>query len=550
MSGGEILSRSWVLKIRDDDDVLQTLGRVTSKDISVAASTFVVADEVHQTFDLELDDGGRNIPINVSGNIHTTGNAAWSVLKQAALASQGHDAIVNIELSSDDLTLSGDVIVKSLNINTGFSDFLKFSASFAWQSDPVIDDKVPPPPAGAYTCPVTTYTAAAPTNQGTLIDPIYTASDAVGKVASVAASADGTWIALGANGHNAGAGTSSGAIFIWTRSGAVVTFSQRLIYSAAATSDLFGNAVDMNAAGTRLASVTLRTGAQRLIIFERTGSTWSETQVITPSSQNTGFGFQVSMDGEGDIIFVSASSGSSPNKIWIFVRDTITGIWSELKTLSPNPLATGTSGIRGRVSGDGKYLVAGESGNDTGATNSGRGFIYYKDEGGVNNWGLQATVGPAVPSTSLQFGFAVAVTCTGNYAFFSRGISSQGGFTVFARTGSSWAQAADVTLDSPSFSGTEFNGQDLAVSTNGTLILVGANGPGATNQGFVSSWFTSDFITWQHAASWQFPGIANSDFFGRAIKLTENGGYCFIGASGRDDEGSGSGAAYSFLVYI
>lgn len=548
MSGGEIKSRTWTLKIEDDDEVLQTLGRVLSNDLSISVSSYPITDEVGQTFTINLDDGHRALPLNISGNVHTTGNGAWVVLKQAALGSDSHDAVITIELENDDLKLSGDVIVKSLNYSAGLSDVIKFSASLDWNAVPTIDDKVTDPPA-VYSCPVTNYTpnAASVSPQVTIIDTLLNANDACGQRSQIAINKDATWICIGVPNHTVTLSTQ-GALFFYTRSGTTISFVSRVTYSAAAATDLFGKSVSMNAEGTRLATVINRSGGNRkLVILERSGSTWAEVQVLSPSIDHSGWGWIVNMNGEGDRVAVSTNSSTPANQVFIFDRSAA-GVWAETKVISP-AVGGSTEGVSIALSKNGQYLAVGDPTDDTGAANSGIGAIYYVDQGGVNNWGSQYTAAPVSASSSQRFGWDVAITCDGAYAFFTRGgFTANGGFRVFVRTGSTWSPLVDFAMDSSEFSGTEFNGWSIDCTTEGDLLIVGSRDYNS-DRGLVHLVRTTDFLTWSIFDSWQLSAIAASDEFGSDVIIAESGGYCFVGCPGQDDEGANSGGYYGWSVY-
>lgn len=551
MSGGEIKSRTWTLKIEDDDEVLQTLGRVLSNDLSISVSSYPITDEVGQTFTINLDDGHRALPLNISGNVHTTGNGAWVVLKQAALGSDSHDAVITIELENDDLKLSGDVIVKSLNYSAGLSDVIKFSASLDWNGVPTIDDKVTDPPA-VYSCPVITYTpnAAATSPDITIIDTLLNASDACGKRNQIAINSDATWICIGVPIHNVTL-SLQGALFFYSRSGTTVTFNSRHVYSDAAANDDFGKAVAMNAAGDRVVAIIDASGGHgdQVVFFERVGSTWSEVQTLAPSITTYSiFGQFARMDGEGNRAAVYTGDSTLNQTIFIFERNTTTGVWSEAKAITV-PNSAGAHANRDMcLSRNGQYIAVGEGFDDTDASNGGIGYIYYIDEGGTNNWGLQYTAHAATPSASLKFGTAVFIDCAGNYAYFTRGVDSMGGFRAFSRSGATWSPVADVSMDSTEISGTEFNGTSIHGTSDSSLLIIGARAY-SSNSGAAHLVRTTDHLSWSIFDTWRGPTPTSSDEFGHDVIIADSGGYCFVGCPGQDDEGANSGGYYGWSVY-
>ncbi|MDY0167160.1 MAG: hypothetical protein RBS80_11495 [Thermoguttaceae bacterium] len=117
---------------------------------------------------------------------------------------------------------------------------------------------------------------------------------------------------------------------------------------------------------------------------------WGLVDTLSIASSNFGFATSIS----GDTTIVGAYSGSSGGNAYIY-QDDETGDWTLRKSLNSS---SGYCGAAVSISSD-LAVVGALTGNQA--------FIYGRDQGGVDNWGLVTTLdGPVAAS---QFGRAVAI---------------------------------------------------------------------------------------------------------------------------------------------
>ena len=107
-------------------------------------------------------------------------------------------------------------------------------------------------------------------------------------------------------------------------------------------------------------------------------------------------------------------------------------------------------------------------------------FIYLKDLGGPDNWGL-VTASPIQPSDTTRgiFGFSIALggddLIAGSWPFLLFGLGRGGAFAFHRSAGSSNRWGEVRMLYQSSFGTTPDFGVSVALSSDGKLALVGAD---------------------------------------------------------------------------
>jgi len=233
---------------------------------------------------------------------------------------------------------------------------------------------------------------------------------------SVALSADGNTLAIGASGEDSAAtgiggnqadntAFSAGAVYVFTRSGA--TWAQQAYLKASNTGadDQFGISVALSGDGNTLAvgatgedsaatgiggdetdNSTVRSGA--VYVFSRSGATWTQQAYVKASNTgaNDQFGISVALSGDGNTLAVgangedSAATGIGGNQadntapdagaVYVFSRSGAT--WTQQAYVkASNTGADDQFGISVALSGDGNTLAVGATGEDSAATGIG-----------------------------------------------------------------------------------------------------------------------------------------------------------------------------------
>ena len=375
--------------------------------------------------------------------------------------------------------------------------------------------------------------------------------------ASVSLSHDGYTMAVGAQSNNSSAtgingnqnttgANTSGAVYIYTRSG--TSWSQQAFIKASNTGigDFFGRSVSLSDDGNTLAvgapqedsNATGINGDQTdnsvsfagaVYAFTRSGSTWSQQAYIKASNTARAdhFGNAVSLSGDGNTLAVGA-----------FYEDSN---------------VTGINGIQSDISGN----------------NQGAVYAFLRTG---TNWLQQAYIkaSDAGTHTHENFGYSVSLSVDGNTLAVSNPMFK---LYVFIRSGSSWSQQAYVKPSNwTNTSGLlDVVGNSVSLSADGNTLAIGrksdpSNATGINGDQTDSSAggsgavyiYTRSGTIWSQQAYIKASNVATSDQFGYSVSLSADGNGLAVGAIGEDSNTTGinsdqildialsSGAAYVF----
>lgn len=284
-------------------------------------------------------------------------------------------------------------------------------------------------------------------------------------------------------------------------------------------------------------------------IFVRSGSSWSLQQVLrSPNARTSGyFGKSVSLDDTGTYLLIGAEgeqiSSVTIGRAYVYKRSGTT--WSLSQALTQSDTTSGdTFGYSCSISKDGTVAAIGAYAHDgPGDTVSNSGSVYRFSRSG-ETWSEDEIVQSASPAVNQYFGTSVALSEDGTYMIVgAQGTSSfRGSVTLFSWNGTSWD--LDQTFNGPS--GTGRLGFDVDISDDGVYAISGAylNTP---DQAYI--WVRSG-STWTQQQMLTASDANSTDNFGVSVALSGDGNYCVVGAQ-YEDGGSGdpisqSGAAYVF----
>ena len=371
---------------------------------------------------------------------------------------------------------------------------------------------------------------------------------------SIALSGDGNTLAAGApleasratgiNGNqDDNSAYSSGAVYVYTRSGAGWLQQAYLKASNTGANDQFGNAVALSADGNTLAvsavfedsSATGINGNQAdnsvdesgaVYVFARTGNVWAQQAYIKAS--NTGerddgdtFGYTIALSDDGATLAVGAPSEDSA--------------------------ATGINGNQG----------------DNSAVGAGAVYVFTRAGG---TWSQQAYVKSSTTRPNALFGYSVALNSNGNTlaagAFDEDG--GNGAVHIFVRTGSTWSQQA--RLQASNRERGDSLGAWVAISDDGNTVAAGAldedsvltgvnpGNLGATDQPTDMSAgaayvFSRAGNTWSQQAFIKASNTGKEDWFGVRLALSGDGNTVVVSAPNEDgpnDAAQEAGAAYVY----
>jgi len=302
---------------------------------------------------------------------------------------------------------------------------------------------------------------------------------------SIAISADGNTLAAGAISEDSGAKgvngdqndnsqASSGAVYVFTRSGATWTQQAYIKASNTDVNDLFGYSVGLSADGNTLAASAYdedssareingvmdrnRRGSGAIYVFTRTGTNWAQTAYLKASNAENGdsLGYEIAISQDGNTIVGGAAdedcfaaginppgcdndykTDTSTGAVYVFVRSD--GKWTQQAFIkSSHPNKEDWFGSRLNLSGDGNTLAVGAQLENGGSK-------------GIN----------------------------GNQADLSA--EDSGALYLFTRTGTTWTQKAYIKASNAE-AYDEF-GSAMALSKDGKIIAIGARGEASAAKG-------------------------------------------------------------------
>jgi hypothetical protein len=217
------------------------------------------------------------------------------------------------------------------------------------------------------------------------------------------------------------------------------------------------------------------------------------------------------------------------------------------KLVAPVPEVAGYFGYSVAISSD--VAVIGAPQHDDVGTDSGSAYVFRYDPAPPGSWDAGTKLDPGADvAAGDHFGHSVAISdgvaVIGADMDDDKG-SSSGSAYVFRYNGASWVKEAKLHA----FDGAAYDYFGVSVAISGDVAVIGAfahddNGSGS-GSAYVFRYDPGPPGSWD-AGTKLDPGAdgAAGDYFGDAVAIS--GDAIVIGADGKDDNGSHSGAAYVF----
>ena len=292
-------------------------------------------------------------------------------------------------------------------------------------------------------------------------------------------------------------------------------------------------------------------------VFERNqggADDWGQVSKVVPSSYRDAdrFGFSVALNADHLVVGATraAPSGTSvTGAAFVFHRSGDT--WTEVaKPVAPDASSFDRFGV---VAMDGEVLVVGSPEDDHSAVgNAGSAYVFERNQGGADDWGLVTKIFAADPTDGAKFGTSLAIAgdtiVVGCPEDNPGGISSAGSAYVFQRNQGgmdTWGQVSKMTA-ADGAAGDLFGS---VVGISGDTVVVGTPEDNhveaeagsayifARNQGGADAWGQVAKLTAADAAS--------DDNFGCSVSIS--GDAVVVGASHDDHSGQDqAGSAYIF----
>lgn len=268
-------------------------------------------------------------------------------------------------------------------------------------------------------------------------------------------------------------------------------------------------------------------------IFEKSGSTWTEVQKLTPSDleRYDGFGFAVAIYGDFALISSLGDDDNGSNSGSAYVFQKIDGIWTETQKLTASDgVAEDDFGRRVTLYAD-VAVIAATGQND----NAGAAYI-FRNNGGVWTEEQKLTASDASPSNHFGFSISVYDEIALIGAFGNDDFS--GSAYLYKRVDGVWSEVQK--LKASDASGSDNFGYSVAVSDD--VALIGARRTGGdTGSAYI---FQRSNSEWTQVQKLVASDGAAGDAFGISVAVYEN--TAIMGAEFDEDNGTWSGSAYIF----
>jgi uncharacterized repeat protein (TIGR02543 family) len=301
-------------------------------------------------------------------------------------------------------------------------------------------------------------------------------------------------------------------------------------------------------------------GSQRLALrVDTVGAAWPVTvdPFVQQAKLNGVQGMSVALSSDGNTALVGApntqvGANGYQGAAYVFTRSGV--IWSQqARIIDTNGTTGDTFGSAVALSSDGNTALIGIPGKfrerDFFGNFDSIGAVYIYTRSGTI-WSQEALIRPNDGIGGDRFGWSVAVSSNGGVALIGApykvvsGQNSRGAAYIFTRSGATWGQM--TRLSTADGAANDMFGKSVALSSDGTTALIGANGKfvnNYTSQG-AAYVFTGAGAIWSQQARLSSVG---STSFGVTVSLSGDGNVALVGAPYTDMNNKyQQGTAYVF----
>ena len=275
-------------------------------------------------------------------------------------------------------------------------------------------------------------------------------------------------------------GSNAGAAYIFTRSGTSWSQQAKIQHSGPTQLDTFGSAVSITNDGN-MAIIGARGREDQVnfissgaaYIFTRSGTSWSQQAELFPSNPTSGdeFGWSVSISkSDGNTAIVGSpkedTGTSNAGSAYIYTRSGTT--WSQQAQIQASDTGSNDNfGNAVSISDDGNTAIIGSPYEDSGATNTGAAYIFTRSG---TTWSQQAKIQASDLPGGGQFGISVDILGDGDtVAVGARNANNGAGYAyIFTRSGSSWTQ--QVRIQASNAGPSDQFGCSIAISESSVIV--------------------------------------------------------------------------------
>ena len=344
-------------------------------------------------------------------------------------------------------------------------------------------------------------------------------------------------------------GIDAGAAYIFVRNQFGWAPQAKLFGNNTEANDNFGYAVDVDG-DFAIAASPKNKGGGSAYIYKREGIEWKQKRNrvrvrMIPIDPDGASAFGMSVDIKGDIAVIGATGGNVGEKVvgaaYIFTQNE-PPFWNQHTKLVAADRKGGDQ-LGFAVAIGENEVIAGAPRHNAGGLSSGAAYIFEQRED--TSWVESGKLSDGETASEDQFG--VSVSISGNFAISGAQqdddlAPNAGAAYIFERSSSLWLQRTKLTANDAK-AGDLFGN---SVSMDDKTVLVGA--PGVDDAGpeaGAAYVFVQVGEEWIQQARLIGDDIGIFDRFGSAVAV--HGNTAVVGAHGKDEVGTDSGAAYVFV---
>ncbi len=373
---------------------------------------------------------------------------------------------------------------------------------------------------------------------------------------------DGGTALIGARRHD-NVVTGPGAAYIYEQDeNGIWQEVQQLIALDGTAGDLFGFdlAIEGDVAVVGAFYQNNRSGAVYIFYRDYGGAgNWGQVAKLTSPSPWAGEEFGVAVAIQGDTLIVGACAESGTlGAVYIYNQDSNDpNTWNLTKTLDESNVTSLAAGdyFGIDVALDGDTLLVGAHYDDEYGSGSGSVYVFYRNQGGVDNWGEVIKLTAADGYTHSFFGEEVAISgdiaLIGAHGDDEKGSASGAAYLFYRHQGGAdhWGQL--IKLTAPDGVAGDWFGS--AVALQGDLALIGAPGDdNRTGSAYIFNRLEGGYDQWGMTYQLIASDGVEENWFGSSVAVSAEN--FIIGAPKNVDPlnttpGIGSGSAYLYSDY-
>jgi len=344
-------------------------------------------------------------------------------------------------------------------------------------------------------------------------------------------------------------GRHSGSAYIFINDGDLGgwNFSRKLLASDGTVGDRFGWPVsisgDIALVGANGDDEKGNDSGSAYIFARNEGGigNWGVVKkLVSPENSSNSFGWSVSVSDNVAVV------GEIDEMVYVFVRneggEDNWGIKKQL--VSPEGGEFDSFGQSVSILDD--TIIVGAPGNDENGSGSGAVYIFVRDKGGQGNWGFERKL--VAPDGTAYDGFGRSVSISkGVIIVGASGDDENGRLSgsayVFAQDGNSWGFVKKLVPQD----GAAFNHFGRSVSISHDVALVGSVGGetrGRNGSAYIFARNTGGSNNWGLVSKLVAPESAVGERFGESVSISED--LAIVGSFGDEDKGGERGSVYIF----